>query len=291
MPCSIPIFESVGDQEIGESIFVEENEEDTDWGDAELTSSAVPVESTTTTSAHVPDPSSSTTWGPHEPPPQPTSAAPKEASTAIEGEATSLREAPRHIQRRHPPQTMIDDISQRVTRSRSYEISHFAHSAFVANFEPQIVGHALSDPDWVNAMHEELQNFERNEVWVLVPPPPECHPIGTNWVFKNKQSEDGVVMRNKARLVAQGFCQKEGVDFEETFAPMDRIEAIRMLLAYAVSKGFKLYQMDVKSAFMNGYIEEEVYVRQPSGFENPKYPNHVYKLHKALYGLKQAPRA
>jgi hypothetical protein len=140
-------------------------------------------------------------------------------------------------------------------------------------------------------MHEELQNFERNEVWVLVLPPPKCHPIGTKWGFKNKQSEDGVVVRNKARLVAQGFCQKEGVDFEETFAPVARIEAIRMLLAYAASKGFKLYQMDVKSAFLNGYIEEEVYVRQPPGFENLKYSNHVYKLHKALYVLKQAPRA
>jgi len=138
-------------------------------------------------------------------------------------------------------------------------------------------------------MHEELENFERNQVWVLVPPPPECHPIGTKWAYKKKQSEDGVVVRNKARLVAQGFSQKEGVDFEETFAPMARIEAIRILLAFAASKGFKLYQMDVKSAFLNGYIEEEVYVKQPPGFENPKYPNHVYKLHKALYGLKQAP--
>jgi hypothetical protein len=101
---------------------------------------------------------------------------------------------------------MIGHISQRVTHSRSYEISYFVYSAFIANFEPQNVGHALSDSDWVNAMHEELQNFERNEVWVLVPPPPECHLIGTKWVFKNKQSEDGVVVRNKARLVAQGFC-------------------------------------------------------------------------------------
>jgi hypothetical protein len=91
--------------------------------------------------------------------------------------------------------------------------------------------------------------------------------------------------------VAQGFSQKEGVDFEETFAPVAHIEAIRMLLAYAASKGFELYQMDVNSAFLKGYIEEEVYVWQPPGFENSKYPNHVYKLHKALYGLKQAPRA
>jgi hypothetical protein len=156
MPCFVPIFECAGDQEISESIFVEENEEDADWGDAKPTSSATLVKSATTTLVHGPDPSSSTTWGPNEPPPQPRPAAPEEALAIVEGEATSLREAPWHIQRRHLPQTMIDDISQRVTRSRSYEISHFAHSAFVANFEPQNVRHTLSDPDWVNAMHEEL---------------------------------------------------------------------------------------------------------------------------------------
>ncbi|WVZ84459.1 hypothetical protein U9M48_031489 [Paspalum notatum var. saurae] len=113
-------------------------------------------------------------------------------------------------------------------------------------------------------MHEELENFERNHVWDLVEPPPNCRPIGTKWVFKNKQGEDGMVVMNKARLEAQGFCQKEGIDYEETFAPVARLEAIRILLAFAASKGFKLQQMDVKSAFLNG---------------------------KALCGLKQAPRA
>jgi hypothetical protein len=98
-------------------------------------------------------------------------------------------------------------------------------------------------------------------------------------------------MRNKAHLVAQGYSQVEGLDFGETFAPVARLEAIRILLAFVMSKGFKLYQMDVKSAFLNGVIQEEVYVRQPVGFENPKYPNRVYKLSKALYGFKQAPRA
>jgi hypothetical protein len=155
MPCSAPVFESAGDKEIGESMFVEENEEDANWGDVEPISLATPVESATTTSAHGPDPSSSTTWGSCEPP-QLALAAPDEAPTIVEGEATSLREAPRHIQCHHPPQTTIGDISQRVTCSRSYEISHFAYSAFVTNFEPQNVGHALSDSDWVNAMHEEL---------------------------------------------------------------------------------------------------------------------------------------
>jgi hypothetical protein len=104
-------------------------------------------------------------------------------------------------------------------------------------------------------------------VWALVPPPPDCHPIGTKWVFKNKQSEDGVVVRNKARLVAQRFCQKEGIDYEETFAPIAHFEAIRILSYFAASKGFKLYKMDAKSAFLNGYIEEEVYVRQPLAFK------------------------
>ncbi|WVZ75854.1 LOW QUALITY PROTEIN: hypothetical protein U9M48_023878 [Paspalum notatum var. saurae] len=140
-------------------------------------------------------------------------------------------------------------------------------------------------------MHEELENFERNHVWDLVEPPPNCRPIGTKWVFKNKQGEDGMVVRNKARLVAQGFYQKEGIDYEETFAPVARLEAIRILLAFAASKGFKLQQMDVKSAFLNGFIEEEVYVRQPPGFESARFLDRVYKLRKALYGLKQAPRA
>ncbi|WVZ83424.1 LOW QUALITY PROTEIN: hypothetical protein U9M48_030572, partial [Paspalum notatum var. saurae] len=138
-------------------------------------------------------------------------------------------------------------------------------------------------------MHEELENYERNHVWDLVEPPPNRRPIGTKWVFKNKRGEDGMVVRNKARLL--GVSSKEGIDYEETFAPVARLEAIRILLAFAASKGFKLQQMDVKSAFPNGFIEEEVYVRQPPGFESARFPDRVYKLRKALYGPKQAPRA
>jgi hypothetical protein len=116
-------------------------------------------------------------------------------------------------------------------------------------------------------------------------------PIGAKWVWKNKEGEKGEVVRNKSRLVAQGFSQKERIDYEETFAPIARLEAIRILLAFSVAKGFKLHQMDVKSVFLNGVLEEEVYVRQPPGFESEKYSHRVYKLRKALYGLKQAPRA
>jgi hypothetical protein len=110
-------------------------------------------------------------------------------------------------------------------------------------------------------------------------------------VWKNKEGEKGEVVRNKSRLVAQGFIQKEGIDYKETFAPVARLEAIRILIAFSVARGFKLHQMDVKSAFLNGVLEEEVYVRQPPRFETEKYPDRVYKLRKALYGLKQAPRA
>jgi hypothetical protein len=149
---------------------------------------------------------------------------------------------------------------------------------------------ALRDSDWVLAMQEELNNFTRNEVWHLVPRPNQ-NVVGTKWVFRNKQDEHGVVTRNKARLVAKGYSQVEGLDFGETYAPIARLESIRILLAYATYHGFKLYQMDVKSAFLNGPIKEEVYVEQPPGFKDSEYPNHVYKLSKALYGLKQAPRA
>ncbi|KAK1683679.1 hypothetical protein QYE76_044527 [Lolium multiflorum] len=151
---------------------------------------------------------------------------------------------------------------------------------------------ALEDSDWLEAMHEELNNFKRNKVWTLVKKPKECrNVIGTKWIFKNKQDEFGNVVRNKARLVAQGFSQVEGIDFGETYAPVARLESIRILLAYASHHNFKLQQMDVKSAFLNGPLHEEVYVKQPPGFEDLNFPNHVYKLDKALYGLKQAPRA
>jgi hypothetical protein len=117
------------------------------------------------------------------------------------------------------------------------------------------------------------------------------HVVGTKWVFCNKQDEHGVVTRNKARLVAKGYSQVKGLDFDETYAPVARLESIRILLAYATYHGFKLYQTDTKNAFLNGPIKEEVYVEQPHGFEDSEYPSHVYKLSKALYGLKQAPRA
>jgi len=138
-------------------------------------------------------------------------------------------------------------------------------------------------------MHEELNQFARNEVWTLVPRSKVMDMIGTKWVFKNKIDEQGVIVRNKARLVAKRYNQEKGIDFGETYAPIARLEAVRLLLAYACLKGFRLHQMDVKSAFSNRFIDEEVYVSQPPGFEDHNNPDYVFKLKKALYGLKQAP--
>src|SRR6266498_3397592 len=193
------------------------------------------------------------------------------------------------IQRDHPVDNILGSIRRGVT-TRSRLANFYEFYSFVSSLEPLKVEQALEDPDWVIAMQEELNNFTRNEVWSLVERP-EQNVIGTKWVFRNKQDENGVVTRNKARLVAQGFTQIEGLDFGETYAPVARLESIRILIAFATHHNFKLYQMDVKSTFLNGPIQELVFVEQPPGFEDLNMPNHVYKLHKALYGLKQAPRA
>lgn len=136
-------------------------------------------------------------------------------------------------------------------------------------------------------MNEELKQFERSKVCNLVPRPKDHSIIGTKWIFRNKLDESGTIVRNKATLVAQGYNQEEGIDFDKTSAPVARLEAIHMLLAFAYFRDFKLYQMDVKSAFLNGFINEEVYVEQPLGFQNHEFSNHVFKLIKALYGLNK----
>ena len=194
------------------------------------------------------------------------------------------------VSKNHPLENIIGDISKGVT-TRNSLTQACNHMAFVSQIEPNDINEAIIDEHWTLAMQEELNQFERNSVWELVPKPKDNLVIGTKWVFRNKLDENGVIIRNKARLVAKGYNQQEGIDFDETYAPVARLEAIRMLLAFSCIMDFKLFQMDVKSAFLNGYIQEEVYVDQPPGFKNFEFPNHVYKLKKALYGLKQAPRA
>ncbi|GKD61067.1 putative ribonuclease H-like domain-containing protein, partial [Tanacetum coccineum] len=153
------------------------------------------------------------------------------------------------------------------------------------------ISEALEDESWVDAMLEELLQFKIQKVWILVDLPYGNKAIRTKWVYINKKDERGVMVRNKARLVSQGHRQEEGIDSDEVFAPVARIEAIRIFLAFASYMGFIAYQMDVKSAFLYGKIHEEVYVSQPPDFIDPKYPKKVYKVVKALYGLHKAPRA
>nr|GFC23251.1 retrovirus-related Pol polyprotein from transposon TNT 1-94 [Tanacetum cinerariifolium] len=141
------------------------------------------------------------------------------------------------------------------------------------------------------ALTEELHQFDRLDVWELVDRPLCTNVINLKWLWKNKRDEENTVIQNKSRLVAKGYVQKEGVDFEESFAPIARLEAVRLFIAYAAHKSFTIYQMDVKTTFLYGPLKEEVYVNQPDGFVDPYHPDKVYRLKKALYGLKQAPRA
>ncbi|GJV79306.1 copia protein [Tanacetum coccineum] len=157
--------------------------------------------------------------------------------------------------------------------------------------DPTKIAQALDDESWVKAMQEELLQFKIQKVWTLVDLPYGKKAIGNKWVYRNKKDERGIVVRNKAILVAQGYKQEEGIDYDEVFAPVARIKAIKLFLAYVSFMNFLVYQMDVKSAFIYGIIEEEVYVRQPLGFVDPEFPKKVYKVEKALYGLHQDPRA
>lgn len=211
---------------------------------------------------------------------------------------TDVLQPVRQVHINHLPSDVIGEVTDgHRTRGVKLDFKQMVGCAviqfacFVSSIEPKNHHEALRDDFWLIAMEEELEQFVRNYVWELVPLPDNVNVVGTKWIFKNKIDEEGVVVRNKARLVAQGYSQVEGVDFDETFAPVARLESIRLFLRMACILNFKVYQMDVKSAFLNGILQEEVYVAQPKGFEDPTNPKFVYKLKKALYGLKQAPQA
>lgn len=157
--------------------------------------------------------------------------------------------------------------------------------------EPTNYKHALADPAWTQAMKSEIESIERNNTWNLVELPPGHRPVGLKWVFKLKRDTSGNIIKYKARLVAKGYVQKQGVDYEEVFAPVTRLETVRLLLALAARNGWEIHHLDVKSAFLNGELQETVFVSQPPSFEVRNKEHLVYKLLKALYGLHQAPRA
>ncbi|KAA0067336.1 gag-pol polyprotein [Cucumis melo var. makuwa] len=174
-----------------------------------------------------------------------------------------------HVKKNHPSSFIIGDPSAGITTRRKEKVDYMkliADLCYVSAIEPTSVENALKDEYWINAMQEELLQFKRNNVWTLVPKPNGANVIGTKWIFKNKTDEYGSVIRNKARLVAQDYAQVEGVDFDETFAPVARLKAICLLLCISCFQKFNLFQMDVKSTFLNGYLNEEVYEAQPKGF-------------------------
>jgi hypothetical protein len=155
--------------------------------------------------------------------------------------------------------------------------------------EPATFAVAERDAEWRRAMIEEMKAIEANKTWDLVDPPSGCRPIGLKWVYKVKKDERGAVVKHKARLVARGFVQREGIDFEEVFAPVARMESVRLLLALAAAKDWQVHHLDVKSAFLNGDLAEVVYVKQAPGFVVKGAEHKVLRLRKALYGLRQAP--
>ncbi|GJZ90160.1 retrovirus-related pol polyprotein from transposon TNT 1-94 [Tanacetum coccineum] len=193
----------------------------------------------------------------------------------------------------HPLEQVIGNPSQSIRPRRQLETDGemCMFALIVSRTEPKNIKEAMADFAWIEAMQEELHQFDRLDVWELVDRPLCKNVINMKWIWKNKRDEENTVIRNKAHLVAKGYAQKEGINFEESFAPVARLEAVRLFVAYAAHKSFPVYQMDVKTTFLYGPLKEEVYVNQPDGFVDPYHPDQVYRLKKALYGLKQAPRA
>ncbi|GJT46614.1 retrovirus-related pol polyprotein from transposon TNT 1-94, partial [Tanacetum coccineum] len=193
----------------------------------------------------------------------------------------------------HPLDNIIGNPSRPVSTRKQLATDALwcLYNSVLSKVEPKNFKSAITEDCWFQAMQDEIHEFDRLQVWELVPQPDCVMIIALKWIYKVKLDEYGDVLKNKARLVAKGYRQEEGIDFEESFAPVARIEAIRIFIANAASKNMTIYQMDVKTAFLNGELKEEVYVSQPEGFVDPDHPTHVYRLKKALYGLKQAPRA
>ncbi|GKD28975.1 retrovirus-related pol polyprotein from transposon TNT 1-94, partial [Tanacetum coccineum] len=186
----------------------------------------------------------------------------------------------------YPIENVIGDPSRSISTRKQLETDAMwcYFDTFLTFVEPKNFKQAMTEPSWIDAMQEEIHEFERLQVWELVLCPDKVMLIKLKWIYKVKIDEFGGVLKNKARLLAQGFRQEEGIDFEESFAPIARIEAIRIFVANAATKNMMIFQMDIKMAFLNGRLKEEVYVSQLEEFVDQDDPSHVYKLKKALYG-------
>ena len=188
----------------------------------------------------------------------------------------------------------IDDIMQdtrRVELDKEFAKEEATDTSMIVTEEPSCDREAAGQPEWEDAMSKEIESIEKNLMWSLVKLPVGHKAIGLKWVFKLKKDSDGEIIKHKARLVAKGYVQCQGIDFDEVFAPVTRLDTVRVMLAVAANQGWQGHHLDVKSAFLNGELQEEVYVSQPEGYMVKGKENLVYRLHKALYGLRQAPWA
>ncbi|GKA64140.1 retrovirus-related pol polyprotein from transposon TNT 1-94 [Tanacetum coccineum] len=205
---------------------------------------------------------------------------------------------PQEVEGFEPPQEEVIPIrrSERTHRAPNrlcLNVEVEEHSLGDLN-EPTSYKAAMLDSEsnkWIDAMNAEIQSMMDNMVWVLVDLPPGCKTVGSRWLFKKKTDMDGIVHVYKARLVAKGYTQLYGVDYEETFSPVADIRAIRILISIAAYYDYEIWQMDVKTAFLNGYLDEDIYMVQPEGFVDPNHPRKVCKLQRSIYGLKQASRS
>jgi hypothetical protein len=198
----------------------------------------------------------------------------------------SPRTPSRRVQKNHPSDQIIRNKDAGVETRRRIRSPEQTHLALLSTIEPDCFEEANKDEFWNKAMDEELDQIEKNDTWELVPRPKNKNLIDTKWVFRNKLNENRHVTWNKGRLVCKGYSHIEEIDFEETFFPVSRMEEINFLLSYACSKNITVYHMDVKSTFLNGELEEEVYIEQPKGCQLLENVYYVYKIKKALYGIK-----
>jgi hypothetical protein len=194
----------------------------------------------------------------------------------------------------HEPRPRVEPrtrLQNGIKQPKTYTDGTIRYGMLAATCEPNTLIEALQYSRWNAAMHDEYKALIDNKTWHLVPPSSTRNIIDCKWVYRVKKNADGTIDRYKTRLVAKGFKQRYGIDYEDTFSPVVKAATIRLVLSVAVSRGWSLRQLDVKNAFLHGVLEEEVYMRQPPDFEDPKVPHFICKLDKALYGLKQVPRA
>jgi hypothetical protein len=202
--------------------------------------------------------------------------------------ASSATPSPEPAPLAHPYGTRLrNNIRQPKVRSDGT----MTYSAIKTSSEPTSYTAAMVDPLWHQAMNDKFQALFKNKTWHLIPPHPDLNVINCKWVFRLNHKPDGSIERHKTHLVAKGFTQQYGIDYDDTFSPVVKHTTIRLLLALAISRGWAIQQIDIQNVFLHGILDEVVYMRQPPGFVDSKYPNYICKLDKSLYGLKQAPCA